>query len=126
MGTSLIRFHPDFSTSPVGPGDVHDLAPLSPRETVTYEIGYKGIINDRLRVNANVYYEKNRSFIFLSIVTPLVALEPVGLGWEEEIRDFEIQIHLLAAISIRTTQHAVELLTERQPSQVEKESLPVP
>ncbi|MBL7129657.1 MAG: TonB-dependent receptor, partial [Ignavibacteria bacterium] len=62
------------------PGDVIDITPLEPGRTTTFEIGYKGLINDKLVLNANVYYENNKNFIAPYVVeTPNVFFEPNSL-----------------------------------------------
>ena len=52
-----------FAFVPTPPGDVLDMEPLRPRKTTTYEIGYKGVINEKLYLTANVYYEQNENFL---------------------------------------------------------------
>ncbi|UCH65618.1 MAG: TonB-dependent receptor [Ignavibacterium sp.] len=60
--------------------EVIDIAPLEPRRTTTIELGYKGVINDNLILNTNIYYEKNNMFVApYAIVTPWVFFEPTSL-----------------------------------------------
>jgi iron complex outermembrane receptor protein len=82
VGTILQVFNintENFET--VGSEDVIDIAPLEPGRTTTFEIGYKGLINDKLVLNANVYYENNKNFIAPYVVeTPNVFFEPNSLA----------------------------------------------
>jgi iron complex outermembrane receptor protein len=65
---------------PVVAEDVIDIAPLEPRRTTTIELGYKGVINDNLILNTNIYYEKNNKFVApYAVVTPWVFFEPTSL-----------------------------------------------
>lgn len=43
------------------------MEPLKPRETTTYEIGYKGVPNENVYLTANVYYEQNKNFTFFPL-----------------------------------------------------------
>jgi len=49
------------------PENIVDWEPLKPRETTTYELGYKGVLNDQLYLTANVYYEQNKNFIIFPL-----------------------------------------------------------
>jgi iron complex outermembrane receptor protein len=54
---------------------VQDIPPLRPTLIHTLEAGYKGDLGERLRVAANVYYERRRDFIGTPVVeTPSVFL----------------------------------------------------
>jgi len=56
-----------------------DIAPIEQTTTQTFEIGYKGVLGDRLIVQADGYYEIKRDFIGpLVIESPLAYLSPTG------------------------------------------------
>jgi iron complex outermembrane receptor protein len=46
----------------VTPEQIHDVDPLRPNLTRTIELGYKGLVADRIGFQADVYYEKRRDF----------------------------------------------------------------
>ena len=61
--------------------DVNDVDPLKPTITQTYEVGYKGIIMDKLAFSADVYYSRINDFVGpLVVETPNVFLDSVTLG----------------------------------------------
>ena len=43
--------------------DVRDIARLKPTITNTYEVGYNGLVADRFRIAADVYFEKKTDFV---------------------------------------------------------------
>ncbi len=47
----------------VQPGDVRDIGRLKPTITSTYEVGYNGLVAERLRFAADVYFEKKTDFV---------------------------------------------------------------
>lgn len=49
--------------NPVAPTQVRDVDRLRPTITNTYEIGYNGLIGERLRLAADVYFEKKNDFV---------------------------------------------------------------
>lgn len=52
---------------------VNDVAPIRPTTYNTFEIGYKGIINNKLLLSADVYYTKAQNFVGpLMVETPNV------------------------------------------------------
>jgi iron complex outermembrane receptor protein len=57
----------------VQPGDVRDIGRLKPTITSTYEVGYNGLVADRVRVAADVYFEKKTDF-----VGPLIVETPTA------------------------------------------------
>lgn len=60
---------------PVDAADVTDVPKLKPTRTTTYELGYQGVIDDKLRLAVDVYYSTVRDFISpLQIITPNVFL----------------------------------------------------
>ena len=61
--------------------DVNDVNPLKPTITQTYEVGYKGILMNRLAFSADVYHSRIKDFVGpLVVETPNVFLDPVTLG----------------------------------------------
>jgi len=61
--------------------DVTDIDALKPTTYNTFEVGYKGIFNDRLLVAVDVYNTKAENFVGPLIVeTPTVNLEPAQLA----------------------------------------------
>jgi iron complex outermembrane receptor protein len=69
------------SLDPAVPEDVIDIAPLEPIRTTTIELGYKGVINDNIIFNTNIYYEHNNNFMAPYVVeTPWVFFEPTSLA----------------------------------------------
>ncbi len=61
--------------------DVNDVNPLKPTITQTYEIGYKGILMNKLAFSADVYHSRINDFVGpLVVETPNVFLEPTTLA----------------------------------------------
>ena len=61
--------------------DVNDVNPLKPTITQTYEVGYKGILMNKLAFSADVYHSRIKDFVGpLVVETPNVFLDPVTLG----------------------------------------------
>ena len=60
---------------------VNDVNPLKPTITQTYEVGYKGVLMNKLAFSADVYHSRIKDFVGpLVIETPNVFLDPVTLG----------------------------------------------
>ena len=60
---------------------VNDVNPLKPTITQTYEIGYKGIVMNKLAFSADVYHSRINDFVGpLVVETPNVFLDPGTLG----------------------------------------------
>lgn len=60
--------------------DVKNVDPLKPTITQTYEVGYKGILLNRLAFSADVYHSRINNFIGpLFVETPNVFLDPASL-----------------------------------------------
>jgi iron complex outermembrane receptor protein len=57
----------------VVPADVLDIARLEPTITSTYEVGYNGLVGERFRIAADVYFEKKTDF-----VGPLIVETPTA------------------------------------------------
>lgn len=61
--------------------DVNDVNPLKPTITQTYEVGYKGILMNKLAFSADVYHSRIKDFVGpLVVETPNVFLDSVTLG----------------------------------------------
>ncbi len=61
--------------------NVVDVAPIKETTTETYELGYKGIINEKLVVGVDVYHSRIKNFVGpLNNETPNVFLDPATLG----------------------------------------------
>ena len=61
--------------------DVNDVNPLKPTITQTYEVGYKGILMNKLAFSADVYHSRIKDFTGpLVVETPNVFLDPTTLG----------------------------------------------
>ena len=61
--------------------DVNAVNPLKPTITQTYEVGYKGILMDKLAFSADVYHSRIKDFVGpLVVETPNVFLDPTSLG----------------------------------------------
>ena len=61
--------------------DVHDVDSLKPTITQTYEVGYKGILLNRLAFSADVYHSRINNFIApLFVETPNVFLDAATLS----------------------------------------------
>ena len=61
--------------------DVNDVNALKPTITQTYEVGYKGILMNKLAFSADVYHSRINDFVGpLVVETPNVFLDPVTLG----------------------------------------------
>jgi iron complex outermembrane receptor protein len=58
---------------PVVPRDVRDIGRLEPTITSTYEVGYNGLVAERFRIAADVYFEKKTDF-----VGPLIVETPTA------------------------------------------------
>ena len=57
--------------------DVNDVNPLKPTITQTYEVGYKGILMNKLAFSADVYHSRIKDFVGpLVVETPNVFLDP--------------------------------------------------
>ena len=61
--------------------EVKDVSPLKPTITRTYEVGYKGILMNKLAFSVDVYHSRINDFVGpLVVETPNVFLDPVTLG----------------------------------------------
>ena len=85
----------NLATSGFDPAtDVRDVPPIKSKITQTYELGYKGIVGQRLVVAADLYRTEIEDFIgSLGVETPNVFLDPeslaaaLGAGISEAMQD---------------------------------------
>ena len=69
------------SFNPVDPSSVRDVDPMRPSITETFEVGYKGVVGNKLVLTADFYRNKIHDFISsIHIVTPNVFLDPGPLA----------------------------------------------
>ncbi|HEY0671334.1 MAG TPA: TonB-dependent receptor, partial [Longimicrobiales bacterium] len=62
-------------------GDFGDIPGIEESTTQTFEVGYKGIIGERLLLAADAWWSKNKNFTSpLITATPLIMMDPVELG----------------------------------------------
>lgn len=84
VGTVLRRFNPETAGTdpfPLDPGGPEDIPRLEPTITNTFEVGYKGLLNNRVLISADVYRSDIEDFIGpLRVETPTVFMEPQSLG----------------------------------------------
>ena len=67
--------------NPVDPAAVRDIDPMRPSITETFEVGYKGVVGNKLVLTADFYRNKIHDFISsIHIVTPNVFLDPGPLS----------------------------------------------
>jgi iron complex outermembrane receptor protein len=65
----------------IQPSDVRDIPELKPTITNTYELGYKGLLRNRVLVTTDVYYQVVTDFIGpLLVETPSVFVDPASLA----------------------------------------------
>ena len=81
VNNTLMTFNPDIENFvPSDTADIADIGPMRPTITETFEIGYKGIINDRIQFSADFYRTKKFDFIGpLTVETPNVFMDPATL-----------------------------------------------
>jgi iron complex outermembrane receptor protein len=72
---------PDDSERGFDPGGPVDIPPLAQTTSQTFEVGYKGVIADRVIVNVDGYYERKEDFIGpLVVESPLLFVSPEGVN----------------------------------------------
>jgi outer membrane receptor for ferrienterochelin and colicins len=66
---------------PLGGLPLQNIAPIRETTTTTYEVGYKGVLQRRFSIAADVYFSRIENFVTpLTVSTPLLALNPEQLG----------------------------------------------
>jgi iron complex outermembrane receptor protein len=78
----MATFNPnDTSFTPTSPSDLKNIDRLKPTYTQTFEIGYKAVLAQRLRVGLDLYRTKRHDFVGPATVeSPNVFLDPGMLG----------------------------------------------
>lgn len=78
--TVLFGRNAQNEASPVLPEDVRDIGRLKPTITTAYELGYNGLVGERIRFAADIYYEKKTDFVGPLIVeSPTAHFSAAGL-----------------------------------------------
>jgi outer membrane receptor for ferrienterochelin and colicins len=81
VGTVLRRFDPERRTFVLDPTGPQDIERLRPTITNTYEIGYKGLLGNRVLLSGDVYRSDIEDFIGpLRVETPTVFVDPATAG----------------------------------------------
>lgn len=76
---------------PLDSSPVESIADLTPTINNTYEVGYKGLINDRVLLSADMYFSRVENFVGpLRVITPNVFFDPASTT--------EFVIHRLAPL----------------------------
>ncbi len=77
IGTVLRRLDQAAGAFPLDTSPVESIADLTSTINNTFEIGYKGLINDRVLLAADVYFSRVENFVGpLRVVTPNVFFDP--------------------------------------------------
>ena len=77
IGTVLRRLDQAAGAFPLDTSPVESIADLTSTINNTYEIGYKGLINDRVLLAADAYFSRVENFVGpLRVVTPNVFFDP--------------------------------------------------
>ncbi len=84
VNNTLMVFDPNLATFvPFNSTDIKDIDRIKPTITQTFELGYKGVVNNNLALTLDVYYTKKNDFIGpLTVESPSVFLDPATLGLE--------------------------------------------
>ena len=82
VNNALGLYNPDNGGfDPVNPSDISDIQPLSPTYTKTIELGYKGVLSERIQLNLDLYRTEKKDFVGpLAIETPNVFLDQESLS----------------------------------------------
>jgi iron complex outermembrane receptor protein len=68
------------SFDPLAAVDVRDFETLRPTLTSVFEVGYKGLVANRMTVAVDAWSQRRRDFVFLAPVTPNVFFDAASLG----------------------------------------------
>ena len=81
VGNILMTVNPDLGIpEPSSFNDIADIHRLEPTITQTFELGYKGIVNNNIRFSVDLYRTEKENFIGpLTVETPNVFLNPTQL-----------------------------------------------
>jgi outer membrane receptor for ferrienterochelin and colicins len=82
VGNRLMTLNPDDQAfQPSSVSDIADIERLKPTITQTLELGYKGLLGDRLQFSVDVYRTEKNNFIgYLAVETPNVFLDSASLS----------------------------------------------
>ena len=74
------NFIADGASFPLAGLDLAPIAPIRETTTTTFELGYKGILQERFSVTADAWFSQIEDFVTpLTVSTPLLAC---GVGWK--------------------------------------------
>ncbi|MEN9839512.1 MAG: hypothetical protein RL177_991, partial [Bacteroidota bacterium] len=83
--------------------DVNDIAAIKPTIYNTFEFGYKGIINNKLLLSADVYYTKAENFVGpLMVETPNVFM--AGTQMRDYLRQYLTNVLVAGGMPLATAQ----------------------
>jgi iron complex outermembrane receptor protein len=86
MGSVLRRFNHETLAFPLDPGPTA-VDPIRPTITTSFEVGYDGLIQDRVRVFGSLYHTRLKDFVGpLRVETPSVFLDGPSVGTFVETR----------------------------------------
>lgn len=87
--------------------DVKDQDPVRPMITNTFEVGYKGLLLNRIALGVDAYYTHRERFVNFQIISPFVnapelgsdlSEEVSGLFSDEELAEYGLNVDDLAAL----------------------------
>jgi outer membrane receptor for ferrienterochelin and colicins len=78
--TPSVMIDPNTATPITNAANVRDIAPLAANFSNTWELGYKAIIGDRLRISADYWYQIRPAEPTTQVVNPGVHFAPTQLG----------------------------------------------
>jgi iron complex outermembrane receptor protein len=113
----------------VGLTDLEDVAPLKQTISQTFEVGYKGILNENVLFSVDAYYAKKKNFIgALQVRTPLVLVPTLA---QDLVRDISTglanndALALVLGLFNLTTEQAAQLLVDLAGSSLPTASTPI-
>jgi outer membrane receptor for ferrienterochelin and colicins len=78
VGTNFLQ---SGQSIPLADLPLQNIAPIRETTTTTYEVGYKGVLQRRFSIAADVYFSRIEDFVTpLTVSTPLLGLNPETLG----------------------------------------------
>lgn len=78
--TPSVMIDPNTRAAITNPANVRDIAPLGANFSNTWEVGYKGIIGNKLRISADYWYQIRPAEPTTQVVNPGVHFAPTQLG----------------------------------------------
>lgn len=81
LHNTMMRFNPDIlGFEPFAVSDFVDIQRMKPTNTKTFEIGYKGVIDNKFQMSIDAYRTEKDNFVGpLTVETPNVFIDPVTL-----------------------------------------------